>query len=31
LGVEKILAISAKTGHGVKELWTRIEEVGNSG
>lgn len=29
LGVEKILAISAKTGHGVKELWARIEEAGN--
>lgn len=30
LGVEKILAVSAKTGHGVKELWSRIEEAGNS-
>ncbi len=29
LGVEKILAISAKTGYGVKELWARIEEAGN--
>lgn len=29
LGVEKILALSAKTGHGVKELWARIEEAGN--
>ena len=29
LGVERILAISAKTGHGVKELWSRIEEAGN--
>jgi len=28
LGVEEILAISAKTGLGVKELWTRIEEAG---
>ena len=27
LGVEKILAISAKTGYGVKELWVRIEEA----
>ena len=31
LGVEKILAISAKTGYGVKELWARIEEAGNEG
>lgn len=31
LGVEKILAISAKTGYGVKELWVRIEEAGNRG
>ena len=29
LGVEKILPISAKTGVGVKELWTRIEEAGS--
>jgi len=29
LGVERVLAISAKTGHGVKELWSRIEEAGN--
>lgn len=29
LGVEKILAISAKTGYGVKGLWARIEEAGN--
>jgi GTP-binding protein len=29
LGVERILAISAKTGYGVKELWARIEEAGS--
>ena len=28
LAVERILAISAKTGHGVNELWARIEEAG---
>jgi len=31
LGVEKILAVSAKTGYGVKELWSRIEEAGSRG
>lgn len=30
LGVDEILPISAKTGFGVKELWARIEEAGNS-
>ena len=29
LGVEEILAVSAKTGTGIKELWGRIEEAGN--
>jgi GTP-binding protein len=29
LGVEDILAVSAKTGAGIKELWGRIEEAGN--
>ena len=28
LEVEGILAVSAKTGYGVKELWGRIEEAG---
>ena len=28
LGVEEILAVSAKTGMGIKELWGRIEESG---
>jgi len=28
LELDQVLAISAKTGYGVKELWTRIEEVG---
>lgn len=28
LGVDDILAVSAKTGAGVKELWARIEETG---
>jgi GTP-binding protein len=27
LEVEEILPVSAKTGHGVKELWRRVEEV----
>ena len=26
LELERILPVSAKTGHGLKELWTRIEE-----
>ena len=29
LGIEDILAVSAKTSHGVKELWARIENTGN--
>ncbi|MGH9600506.1 MAG: ribosome biogenesis GTP-binding protein YihA/YsxC, partial [Terracidiphilus sp.] len=29
LEVEEILAVSAKTGYGVNELWARIEEAGN--
>ena len=28
LEVDEILPVSAKTGYGVKELWTRIEAVG---
>jgi GTP-binding protein len=28
LGVEKLLAVSSKTGYGLKELWTRIGEAG---
>ncbi len=28
-GVNNILAVSAKTGSGVKELWSRIEEAGS--
>ena len=28
LGVESILAVSAKTGYGVRELWSRIEAAG---
>ncbi len=28
-GVSDILAVSAKTGSGVKELWSRIEEAGS--
>jgi GTP-binding protein len=31
LGVEKILAVSAKTSYGLKELWARMEEVGAAG
>jgi len=26
LGLEDVLPVSARTGHGLKELWTRIEE-----
>ncbi len=29
LELDEILPVSAKTGHGVKELWARIEEAGN--
>jgi GTP-binding protein len=29
LEIEEILPVSAKTGYGIKELWTRIEETGN--
>jgi GTP-binding protein len=29
LEIEEILPVSAKTGYGIKELWTRIEEAGN--
>ena len=28
LGLETVLPVSAKTGYGMKELWTRIEEAG---
>ena len=28
LGLEEIVAVSAKTGAGIKELWTRIEDHG---
>jgi GTP-binding protein len=31
LEVEEILAVSAKTGAGIRELWMRIEEAGNEG
>ena len=31
LGVDDILAVSAKTGMGIKELWGRIEEAGTKG
>jgi len=31
LETEEILAVSAKTGYGVKELWGRIEEAGTGG
>jgi GTP-binding protein len=30
LELEDVLPVSAKTGYGVKELWTRIEEAGTS-
>ena len=29
LETEEILAVSAKTGYGLKELWARIEAVGS--
>lgn len=29
LGLDKILAVSAKTGYGIGELWARIQEAGN--
>ena len=29
LEIDEILPVSAKTGYGIKELWTRIEETGN--
>lgn len=29
LGVEEILAVSSKTGAGMKDLWARIEELGS--
>ena len=29
LGVDDVLAISAKTDYGVKELWGRIEAIGS--
>ena len=28
LGVDEVVAVSAKTGYGVRELWTRIEATG---
>jgi GTP-binding protein len=28
LGLDTVLPVSAKTGYGMKELWTRIEEAG---
>ena len=28
LEIEDVLAVSAKTGYGIKELWARIEEAG---
>ena len=30
LEVDEILAVSAKTNHGIKELWVRIESAGES-
>jgi len=30
LGIEEILPVSAKTGYGIRELWSRIEEAGTS-
>ena len=30
LEVDEILAVSAKTSHGIKELWARIESAGES-
>jgi GTP-binding protein len=29
LGLDELLPVSAKTGYGVKELWTRIEAAGD--
>jgi GTP-binding protein len=29
LGLDEVLPVSAKTGYGIKELWTRIEEAGS--
>jgi hypothetical protein len=26
--LDDVLAVSAKTGYGIKELWARIEEAG---
>ncbi len=31
LELEEILAVSSKTGHGLKELWSRIEAAGERG
>jgi GTP-binding protein len=31
LGLDEVLAVSAKTGYGVRELWARIEEAGTRG
>jgi GTP-binding protein len=31
LEIEEILPVSAKTGYGIKELWTRIEDAAASG
>jgi GTP-binding protein len=31
LGSDEILAVSAKTGYGIKELWTRMEAVQQDG
>jgi GTP-binding protein len=28
LGVDSLLAVSSKTGYGLKELWTRIDQAG---
>jgi GTP-binding protein len=28
LELDEVLPVSAKTGYGIKELWTRIEEAG---
>jgi GTP-binding protein len=31
LAIEHILAVSAKTGYGLKELWARVEDAGTEG
>ena len=31
LELDELLPVSAKTGYGMKELWSRIEAAGNEG